>query len=241
MAPQKWRAECAACPNRLQVSSVLSIRCGDPRVDAADPPFSIPARLRPPAALPGCAGPVRSRWRGRPRTRRPSSPPEPVRRVEASATWVRRKHVSGWPDDRAARYTSRPGGRAMSKWNSVRYRTNRGTTGEIRLAPDGLWTHPDDPSLDPEPLVDAYGRQLGAPRPGPLHGRQLARAGRSLSDPGRRRRDQKLVTQLCENMGLEGRHRTRVVRLLALMYWLKGLLTDHIWETICHHVRRGGS
>ena len=126
----------------------------------------------------------------------------------------------------------------MSKWNSVRYRTNRGTTGEIRLAPDGLWTHPDDPSLDPEPLVDAYGRQLG-PDPGRYtagNSREQAEAYLTQADAD----EKKLVTQLCENMGLEGRHRTRVVRLLALMYW-RGLLTDHLWETICHHVRRGGS
>ena len=116
----------------------------------------------------------------------------------------------------------------MSKWNPVRYRsTIHGEDGEIRLAADGLWTHPDDPSLDPSPLVDADGRQLG---PDPVRytpGNSPERAETYLTEADATEKEG--VTALCENMGLKPRHRTRVVRLLALMYW-RGLFTDHVWE-----------
>ena len=106
----------------------------------------------------------------------------------------------------------------MSKWNPVRYRsTIHGEDGEIRLAADGLWTHPDDPSLDPSPLVDADGRQLG---PDPVRytpGNSPERAETYLTEADATEKEG--VTALCENMGLKPRHRTRVVRLLALMYW----------------------
>ena len=93
----------------------------------------------------------------------------------------------------------------------------------------------NDPNIDPCLIVYGEGKPLGDKPPRYTAGNSPERAEAFLAEADTTEKE--IVAVLCDNMGLKQGQRSRLVRVLALLYW-RGAFGDLCWEMICHHIRR---
>ena len=106
-------------------------------------------------------------------------------------------------------------------------------TGTIHEAPDGAWLHPDNPRMDPEPILDKSGRPLFLSAPPPQYTGDNTPEICEQFTQERTAEDEQAIGALLQSSSVRP---SPLTRLLAILH-LHNALANIPWELIGHHAR----